>query len=79
MEKEKSDAVFSRIFDDPPFPFFLIGSTNGYCAGAACVEYSIGVFRHEAPVNVRVFLDEFLHIIPQSAPYKNDEVLFVGT
>ena len=64
MEKEKKDATIARIFDDPFFPF-SIGSTNASCAGAACVEHSSGVFRHEAPVNVRVFLHEFLCTIPQ--------------
>ena len=55
MEK-RGDAALARIFDDPSFPFFSIGSTNASCAGAAWVEYSSGVFRHKAPVNVRVFL-----------------------
>ena len=55
-----------------------IGSTNASCAGAACVEHSSGVFRPEAPVNVRVFLHEFLYIIPQSARYKNNKYLFAG-
>ena len=58
MEKEKSDAALARILRDPSFPFFSIGSTNASCAGAACVEHSSKIFRHEAPVNVRVFLHE---------------------
>ena len=37
-----------------------------------------GVFRHEAPVNVRVFLHEFVYTIPQSALYKIDKCLFAG-
>ena len=68
MEKERSNAAFAKIFDDPSFPFFSIDSTNVSCAGAACVEHSSGVFRHGAPVNVRVFLHEFLYTIPRSAP-----------
>ena len=76
MEKDKSDAALARIIDDLPFPLFSIGSTIASCAGAACVEHSSGVFRHEAPVNVRVFLHELLYTIPQSAPYKNDKYLF---
>ena len=54
MEKEKSDEAFSRTFDDPSFPFVSIGIMNASCAGPACVKHSTGVFRHEAPVNVRV-------------------------
>ena len=73
MEKEKSDAALARVFDDPSFPFFSISSTNASCAGVACVEHSSGVFRHEAPVNVRVFLHEFLYTISQSSPYKNNK------
>ena len=60
MEKEKSDAALARGFDDPSIPFFSVGSTNASWAGASCVEHSSGVFRHEAPVKVRVFLHEFL-------------------
>ena len=74
IEKEKSDAALARIFDDPSFPFF----SNASCAGAACVEYPSGVFRHEASVNVRIFLRDFLYTIPQSAPYKKDKYLFAG-
>ena len=70
MEKEKSDAALARIFDDPSFPFVSIGSTNASCAGVACVEYSSGVFRHEAPANVRVS-HKFLYTIPQSSTCKN--------
>ena len=67
--EEKSDAALARIFDDPFFPSFSIGgSTNASCAGAACVKHSNGVFRHKAPVNVRVCLREFLHTIPESTP-----------
>ena len=62
MEKEESDAALAKIFDDPSFPFFFIGSTSDSCAGAAWVEHSSGFFRHEAPVNVRVFLhDELIY------------------
>ena len=71
MEKEKSGAALARIFDGPSFPFFCIGSTNDSSAGVACVKRSSEVFRHEAPVNVRVFLHVFLYKIPQIAPYKN--------
>ena len=60
MEKEKIHAALARIFDDPSFPFFSIGSTNDSSAGVACVGHSSEVFRHEALVNVRVFLHEFL-------------------
>ena len=76
MEKENNDAAVARIFNGSSFPFISIGSTIASCAGAACVEHSSGVFRHEAPVNVRVFLHELLYTIPQSAPYKNDKYLF---
>ena len=76
-------------FRDPSFRLFFIGSTSGSCAGAAWwVEHSSGFFRHEAPVNVRVFLHDFIYTIPQSAPfymkikkrtpYKNDEYLLAG-
>ena len=70
MYKERSDAASAGIFDGPFLPFFSIVSTNASC-GAACVEHSwtSGVFRHEAPVNVRVFLHEPLYTIPQSAPF----------
>ena len=71
MEKEKSDATLAGIFDDPSFPFFSIGSTSASSAGVACVKRSSEVFRHEAPVNVRVFLHVFLYKIPPIAPYKN--------
>ena len=79
MYKERSDAASAGIFDGPFLPFFSIVSTNASC-GAACVEHSwtSGVFRHEAPVNVRVFLHEFVYTIPQSTPYKNDKYLFAG-
>ena len=70
MQKEKSDAALARIFDDPSFPFVSIGSTNASSAGAACAKHSSGVFRHEAPVNLRVFLHVFLYTILQSAPNK---------
>ena len=77
MEKEKSDAALARIFDSPSFPLFSIGSTNASCAGAACVEQSSGVFRHEVSVNVCVFLHDFLYTILQKVhPYKNDKYLF---
>ena len=33
MEKERIDAAFAKIFDDPSFPFFFIGSTSGSYAG----------------------------------------------
>ena len=61
MEKEKSGAALARIFDGPSFPFFCIGSTNDSPAGVACVDHSSEVFHHEAPVNVRVFLHEFIY------------------
>ena len=78
MNKEKSAAALAKIFDDPSFPFFFIGSTSGSCAGAAWVEHSSWLFLHEAPVNVRVFLHEFIYTIPQSALYQNDKYLFAG-
>ena len=61
MDKEKSDAALARIFDDPSFPFFPIGCRNASSARAACVEHSGEVFRHEASMNVRVFLHDFLY------------------
>ena len=61
MEKEKSDAALARIFDDPSFPFFSICCTNDSSARAACVEHSSKVFRHEASMNVRVFLHDYLY------------------
>ena len=75
---EKSDATLARIFDDPSFPLFSIGNMSDSSAGDACVEHFCGVFRHEAPVNVGVFLHEFLYTIPQSAHYKNYEYLSAG-
>ena len=60
MDKEKSDAALARIFDDPSF-FFSTGCTNASSARAACVEHSGGVFRHEASMNVRVFLHDFFY------------------
>ena len=70
MEKEKSDAALAWIFDDPLIPLISNGSTNASSAGVACVVHSNEVFRHQAPVNVRVSLHEFLYTIPQCAPYK---------
>ena len=64
MDQEKSDAALANVFDGPSFPFIFIGSTSGSCAGTAWVEHSSGFFRHEAPVNVGVFLHEFAHTIP---------------
>ena len=64
VEREKRNAALASIFEDPSFPLFSIGSTNDSCAGVACVEHSSRVFRNEAPVNVRVFLYEFLDTIP---------------
>ena len=78
MQMEKSDATLARIFDDPSFPLFSIGNMSDSSAGDACVEHFCGVFRHEAPVNVGVFLHEFLYTIPQSAPYKIYEYFFCG-
>ena len=78
MEKDKSDAALARIIDDLPFPLFSIGSTIASCAGAACVEHSSGVFRDEAPVNVRVFLHYFRYTIRQCAPHKNGKYLIAG-
>ena len=61
MEKEKSDAALARIFDDPSIPFFPIGCANASSARAACVEHSGEVFRHDASMNVRVFLHDLLY------------------
>ena len=61
MEKEKSDAALARIFDDSSILFFSIGCTNDSSARAACVEHSVEVFRHEASMNVRVVLHDFLY------------------
>ena len=63
MEKEKSDAALARIFDDPSIPFFPIGCANASSARAACVEHSGEVFRHDASMNVRVFLHDFFYTI----------------
>ena len=63
MEKEKSDVALARIFDDPSFPFFSIGCTNASSSRAPCVEHSGDVFRHEASMNVRAFLHDFLYTI----------------
>lgn len=68
MEKEKNDAELARILDNPSFPSFSIGSANASSAGVAYVEHSSEVFRHEAPVDVRVFFHESLHTIPRSTP-----------
>ena len=57
------------------FPLLYITSTN---AGAACLEYSSGVLRHEVQVSVSVCMHEFLDKIPQSAPHKDDENSFAG-
>ena len=76
MEKERSEAAFTKIFDDKSFPFFSIGIMNASCADAACVEHSGGVFCHEAPANVLVFVHEFLYTMPQRAPYKDGKYLF---
>ena len=73
MEKEKSDPALARIFDDPSFPFFFIGCTNASSARAACVEHSGEVSRHEASMNVRVFLHDFLYT---NAPCKVEFQLF---
>ena len=70
MEKEKSDAALAWIFDDPLVPVISNASTNASSAGVACVVHSNDVLRHEAPLNMRVSLHEFLYTIPQSAPYK---------
>ena len=80
MEKETRDAALGRIFDDPSFHFFSIGDTNASCAGAACVEHSSGVFRHEEPVNVCVscMYTWYLYTIPRSALHKNGKFLFAG-
>ena len=47
-----------------------------------CVRgHSSGVFCHEAPVNVCVFLkyELFIHYdVPQSAPYENEKYVFAG-
>ena len=76
MEKEKSNEALARILDDPSFPFVSIGSTNASGAGAASVKHSSGVSRRDEPVNVRVFLHEYLYKVPQSAPCKHDKYLF---
>ena len=78
MGKEKSDAALAKIFDDPSFPLYFIDGPRGSWAGAAWVEHSSRLFRHEAPANVRVFLHEFIYTIPQGAPKKNDKYLFAG-
>ena len=78
MEKENNDAAVARIFNGSSFPFISIGSTIASCAGAACVEHSSGVFRDEAPVNVRVFLHYFRYTIRQCAPHKNGKYLIAG-
>ena len=61
MKKERSDAALTRIFDDPSFPFFSIGCTNASSARAACAEHSREIFRHEASMDVHVFLLDFLY------------------
>ena len=78
MENEKSDAALAKIFDDPSFPLYFIDGPRGSWAGAAWVEHSSRLFRHEAPANVRVFLHEFIYTIPQGAPKKKWQVFICG-
>ena len=78
MEKGKSDVALTQIFDDPSVPLCSIGSTSTSCAGTARVEHSSAIFRHDAPVNVRVFLNESRYTIPQNTPCVNQDHLLDG-
>ena len=73
MGKGKSDAALATIFGDPSFPILSIGCTNASPAITACVEHSGEVSRHEASMNVRVFLHDFLYT---NAPCKVEFQLF---
>ena len=77
----KSDAALARIFDDPsfrPFLYFPSVARTLHLPALRAWNTPAGSARHEEPVNLRVFLHEFLYTIPQSAHYKNYEYLSAG-
>ena len=73
MEKEKSDAALGKIFDVPSFLMFFSAGTSGSCAGPAWVKHFSKFFGHEAPVNVRVFLHEFIYTIPTAVLMRGNQ------